>query len=243
MEHVDRPATGSESQQDATGSKANQPSTGRLSRRAMLATSAAVVTSSFAGCTSVRSALGIGQPSCSGPQRQVPTLAVGATAEQSSVTVTEYVDFACPHCATYTLETLPEIEAQFIQSGEISYVHHDYPLPVSDWSLPVANAVRSIQAQSGATAAMQVAPLLFSNGLQASGYSMRIIGEQAQEVGASAEQTRRAAERKPYCEQVRASKQRGNKRGVEGTPTIFVNDRKLEAPSTDELVSVIEKAL
>ena len=44
------------------------------------------------------------------------------------VTCEVYTDFECPHCATFYLETLPQLTADFVQSGKVRIVHRNFPL-------------------------------------------------------------------------------------------------------------------
>lgn len=42
--------------------------------------------------------------------------------------VIEYTSLTCSHCAGYTLQTLPEVKKQFIDTGKIAYEKRDFPL-------------------------------------------------------------------------------------------------------------------
>ena len=44
------------------------------------------------------------------------------------VTMIEYASFTCGHCATFHLETLPEIKTRYIDSGTLQFVFRDFPL-------------------------------------------------------------------------------------------------------------------
>jgi protein-disulfide isomerase len=44
------------------------------------------------------------------------------------VTLIEYSSFTCPHCATFHHETLPQIRKEYIDTGKVRYVFHDFPL-------------------------------------------------------------------------------------------------------------------
>jgi protein-disulfide isomerase len=40
-----------------------------------------------------------------------------------------YSDFECPHCAAFYLQTVPQLVAQYVQTGKVRLIHRDYPLP------------------------------------------------------------------------------------------------------------------
>lgn len=44
------------------------------------------------------------------------------------VTVEEFVSLTCPHCADFYLNTLPELEKQYAESGKVRFILRDYPL-------------------------------------------------------------------------------------------------------------------
>lgn len=214
-----------------------------ISRRALLAAGAGTALTATAGCTQIKGALGMGLPNCSGKQRNFPLLSIGNA--NSSVTVTEYTDYDCPHCADFALKTFPTIDQQYIRSGKIKYVHRDFPLPVSKWSAPVANAVRSVQTQATNRVAFNYTGVMYEKGQKQDNYSDDFIENRAAKLNGqvNAGQVRSAANNNPYCEGIRNEKQQGKDKGVEGTPTLFVNEKMLEAPSLDELTSAIENAL
>jgi protein-disulfide isomerase len=39
-----------------------------------------------------------------------------------------YTDYECPHCATFYLETIPQLVAEYVQTGKVRLIHRDFPL-------------------------------------------------------------------------------------------------------------------
>ena len=155
--------------------------------------------------------------------------------------MTEYVDFSCPHCREYALNIFPQIRREFVASGAIRYVHHDFPIPVDDWSRPAANAAREVQRLGGDQAMFAYTMALFrrqddfSHGLfknLAAGLNANVDGEKV----------RQAAKSGAYCKLLNTESKQASDRGVSATPTVYVNKKKLEAPSANSLIGAIEKA-
>lgn len=48
--------------------------------------------------------------------------------EDAVVTLIEYSDYECPFCIKYFLETLPRINADYVDTGRIKYVFRDFPV-------------------------------------------------------------------------------------------------------------------
>lgn len=46
----------------------------------------------------------------------------------AKTTVHEYFSLTCTHCAAFAMETMPNIRKNLIDSGQVKWVFHDYPL-------------------------------------------------------------------------------------------------------------------
>jgi protein-disulfide isomerase len=46
----------------------------------------------------------------------------------AKVTVTEYFSLTCTHCAAFAQSTMPEVKKNLIDTGQVRWVFHDYPL-------------------------------------------------------------------------------------------------------------------
>ncbi|HVY16068.1 MAG TPA: DsbA family protein [Rhodopila sp.] len=46
----------------------------------------------------------------------------------AKTTVNEYFSLTCTHCAAFSMETLPQIKKNLIDTGQVKWVFHDYPL-------------------------------------------------------------------------------------------------------------------
>jgi len=66
----------------------------------------------------------------------VPAVAWAVDAHQTDRTVgspkaprtaVEFFSLTCPHCAHFGLETFPELDAKWIQSGKLRWVFYDFP--------------------------------------------------------------------------------------------------------------------
>lgn len=48
--------------------------------------------------------------------------------ENAPVTLIEYSSLACPHCAHFHVNTLPEIKKNYVDTGKVKLIVRDYPL-------------------------------------------------------------------------------------------------------------------
>jgi protein-disulfide isomerase len=157
----------------------------------------------------------------------------------AGVTVQAFEDFACPHCATYSLEVFPRVRVEFVDPGTVRYEHHDLPLPVDEeWSWKAASAARGVQEETDDETFFEYADLLFKNQGE---YSLSLLGELAEEVGAPADAIREDAAEETYRSVLETDRQRGIDMGAGGTPAVFV-DGELVDPTFDAIASAIETA-
>ncbi|WP_277541277.1 DsbA family protein [Haloarcula laminariae] len=202
----------------------------RFSRRTFIAGSVALATGS-AGCLS-------------GGDDSTPTPGIGTIAEsttpdtegalpspvagdpEADVTVAAYEDYACPHCATYSLDVFPQLASEYLEPGRIRYEFHDFPSPVDETvSWQAASAARAVQVEAGSQAYFEYSESLFGD---QSNLGPDRYASLAEEVDVDGETVRQAATEERYSETVTADKQGGLDSGVSGTPTVFVNGSQVE---------------
>lgn len=206
------------------------------SRRALLASAGALSAGTLAGCLGGD---GDGEQDCSGDQRSVEVEPAGDP--DSDVTVTVYEDFECPGCGEFAQNVYPAAVEEFVENDEIAYEHRDFPVTIGDeWSRRVPNAAFAVAEDAGEEAYYEFVKEVY----QFQGeYSEDNVAGLAAELGADENVIREAIEEEPFCEQINESIDEAEDRGVSATPTVFVNDEQLEAPSADELREAIEAEL
>jgi len=55
-----------------------------------------------------------------GDGRVMGDVALGA--EDASVTIYEYASFTCPHCASFHINTWPEVKEQYVDTGKVRFI-------------------------------------------------------------------------------------------------------------------------
>lgn len=199
----------------------------RLSRRTVLA-GAAALTAASAGCLSGGSdppELGtIADSATPSDGQPLPTPVAGDP--DADVTVAVFEDYACPHCATYSTEVFPQVAADYLEDGQVRYEFHDFPIPVDERkSWQAASAARAVQAVAGNQAYFRYSERLFRN---QSSVGPATYGSLTEGLDADGDTVREAGTERRYDETVSADKQAGIDRGVEGTPTVFVDGQRVQ---------------
>jgi len=155
----------------------------------------------------------------------------------ADVTVAAFEDFACGHCATYSLEVFPDIRAEYVETGVVRYEFHDFPIPVDDqWSWQAASAARGVQDEMDSAAFFEYTHALFEN---QSDLSAGLITDLANDVGAPGCAIQADAVNETYRPVVEADRQRAIDRGAQGTPAVYVNGRSV-SPTYDAIAGAIE---
>lgn len=157
------------------------------------------------------------------------------------VTVIEYSSFTCPHCADWANTVLPEFKTRFIDSGQVRFVYRDLPTnpgPVASLAARVSRcvapdkafaAIELLMAQQEAARLMRYPAGWFLNAIEVGGRS-------AEEVGACVEDPATQAALEAQIADAQAA-------GVTGTPSFFVNGKRVEDTSLDGLAAAIEPLL
>jgi protein-disulfide isomerase len=205
-------------------------------RRAFLASVGATLLGPSAGCLGGGS--GGGSITTAAERLPAPTL----DADDAPVTVAVYKDYACPHCATFAAQAEPRIRSEYVESGVVALEHHDFPIPVArPASYRAASAAREVQAQAGDEAFFAYADRLFEH---QSDLGLDAYADQADSLAASVdgEAVRRAARGRVHEPTVSADREAGSGRGVQGTPTVFVGDSKLDEWSWETFTAAVDAA-
>jgi protein-disulfide isomerase len=157
------------------------------------------------------------------------------------VTVVEYASFICPHCADWHLNVLPAFKARFIDTGQVRLVYRD--LPTDPVQLSATAAALGRCAAPGRF--FEVAEVLMRGqaAVRAGGDMAAWYGPAIQASGRTRPEIEACIARPDTLTDMQAEMQGGTAAGVTGTPTFFVNGRKVDDSSLDGLSAAITPLL
>ncbi|PSQ56296.1 hypothetical protein BRD18_08790 [Halobacteriales archaeon SW_7_71_33] len=164
------------------------------------------------------------------PEADLPTPSLGPDdpdAARSVVAV--WTDYRCPHCATFARTVLPAVRANLVDDG-VRVEHHDFPVPVDRWSWRVAIAARSVQQRAGTAAFWTFSDRAYAR--QRETDDTTVVRELAAGAGADPDAVAASVRRERQRPVVEADRRRGRRRGVRGTPTVFVDGERVDATYT-----------
>ena len=87
------------------------------------------------------------QPSASGPTAIDSSLQSKGRAD-APVTVVEYSDFQCPGCGYFATQLEAQFERDYVDTGKVRLVYHDFPLSQHRNAIPAAEAARAAADQN-----------------------------------------------------------------------------------------------
>jgi protein-disulfide isomerase len=183
----------------------------------------------------------------------MPTLAAAAPTDldkcgspecgqaDAPVTVEVYADFQCPYCAQVDA-MLPQLVSKYIDTGKVRLVYRNLAF-IGPESEQAALAARCAADQSKF---WTFGNYLFTHqGNENSGtFSRDNLKRIAVQVGLDASKFNSCLDSGKYSAQVQQETSQGGQRGVQATPTFFVNGQKYEGVlSFDQLSKLIDARL
>ncbi|MDS0293055.1 thioredoxin domain-containing protein [Halogeometricum luteum] len=214
----------------------------RTTRRAYLAAAGGAVAAT-AGCLGGSGTAGMADLSCDVGQldqvNSLPRPSLGP--DDAPVTVDAYEDYACPHCATYSLNVFPKIRENYIDGGDVRYRFFDFPLPVSEqWSWGGAVAARAVQDRADAEAFFEYGKTLFERQDELTSDGFSVVHDAAEEFDVNGCEVAASVDQETYRPVVESDRERAVDAGYQSTPTIVVNGETAADPSWETVRRTID---
>jgi protein-disulfide isomerase len=143
------------------------------------------------------------------------------------ITIYEFADFQCPHCGEFAAFIEPLIRQNLVETGKARYVFYEFPLGFK-WSFLSARAGRCANAQGKF---WEMHGILFGRQRQWSfdpDATAQFVEYARTIPGLDAGKFEQCVRSDQFQKEVSESGQLGQSLGVQGTPTLFVNGRKVE---------------
>lgn len=157
-------------------------------------------------------------------------------AEDSPVTMIEFSSFTCGYCGLYHRETFPKIEEEYIKTGKVRYVYRDFPLGES---AQLAHCAFQCANEQGKF--WEYVDVLFKNQGEQDEEGLKKF---AVDLGADGEDFAACLSSGKYKDEIQKDLEDGQKAGVEGTPSFFINGRLVVgAQPYSEFKRVIDEEL
>lgn len=150
--------------------------------------------------------------------------------EDAQVTIIAFSDYTCPHCRNFALQTLPQLKAAY--EDRVKFVFRDAPIlgPNSGWTALAAECADD-QGQFWG-----YHDLLFTN---QSSIDRAALTSFAEQLGMNVEAFDACVDNQTHINELRNDLEAAQNAGLTGTPTFFINGRRIEGAQPYEVFALI----
>ncbi len=153
------------------------------------------------------------------------------------VTVVEYFDYACPHCAVFDEVQFPDVETQLIDTGTADWVYRD--LPFHPTSRIAAHGAACANDQ-GKFLEMKAQMFSRQNDWALGTNPMPVLTDIAKSIGLDVDAWTACMKSAKYAGRIEASYQEANRLGVDATPTFLIDGRLYTEVTSDQVIHLVD---
>lgn len=139
----------------------------------------------------------------------------------AKVTLIEYASASCPHCANFSKDTFPILRKEYIDTNKIHFIYREFPL--NDPALAASMIIRSLPKENY----FPVTDLVFKTQDKWIPNPLEGLKDIAKQAGLSEDQFNKILKDNDLARKIVAVRDQGEKLGVNGTPTFFLNGEVL----------------
>lgn len=186
-----------------------------------------------------------GEPVAIAERKDAPVLGKSS----AKVTIVEFSDFQCPFCEKFFSESYGKIKSEYVDSGKVKFEFRHYPLPFHQNAQKSAEAAECANRQNKF---FEYHDLLFKNG-KSDGTGLAIedlkkyadqLGLNKSTLGFGANKFNQCLDKGETADVIKKDMADATSAGVSGTPTLFVNGKKIVgAQPYDNFKQAIDAAL
>lgn len=161
---------------------------------------------------------------------------------QGKVKMIEFADFQCPFCQSFYNEAYKQIKADYVDTGKVQFEYRHYPLSFHQNAQVSAEASECANRQGKF---FEYYDVLFARGkADGAGLGSADLKIYATQLGLDINKFTQCLNNGETTSVVKADFDAGQKAGVTGTPTIFINGKKIVGNQPYEIFkNEIEAAL
>lgn len=162
--------------------------------------------------------------------------------EDAPVTVREFADYTCPHCARFAALPGPALKRDYARSGQVRMLFYDFPLRREGNSIPSALAARCAGAQ-GEYWAMHDKLFSEQQDWVTDTSPEGKFADYAREIGLDDDAFNECYSERRFIGEIMASRRYGDDLGVTGTPAVIVDGTQAENYAYETVAALIEERL
>jgi len=164
--------------------------------------------------------------------------------DNAPVKMLVFSDYMCPYCGEFAYMIEPAIVKEFVEPGKLQFVYYDFPLGgAHKYSFLAARAARCAGAQNKF---WQYHDVLFGKQSEWSAESSAPVDkffDYGKQIGLEPNAFKACVQSDQFQDIVSANHALGERLGVGSTPTIFVNGRRIEGRSMEDLLQNLRQTI
>jgi protein-disulfide isomerase len=137
------------------------------------------------------------------------------------ITIVEFSDFECSFCERFVSQTLSDLETKYIDTGKVRFIYRDFPLAFHTNAQKAAEAAECAGEQGKY---YEMHDKIFEN---QNAIGVNNLKSYAKQIGLDETEFNTCLDSGEMAQEVAKDFSDGQKLGVSGTPTFFVNGTKL----------------
>ncbi|SHK30263.1 Protein-disulfide isomerase [Marinobacter antarcticus] len=172
---------------------------------------------------------------------QLDQFGVSVGAEDAPVVVREFADFQCPACGLFA-EASKRLKQEYVEAGQVRFVYFDLPLRQHQNAFPAAQAARCAGDQG---AYWEMHERLFDSQSEWSGSNdpVATFTRYGNDLGLEERRFRLCMTSELHREAVEESRRVAMQLQVTSTPTVLVDNIRLNRPGWGQLSAIVEREL
>ncbi|WP_455377757.1 DsbA family protein [Petrachloros mirabilis] len=151
---------------------------------------------------------------------------------EAPITLIEYSDFTCGYCVKFFRETLPLLQAKYIDTGKVKFVYKDYPR--ADRGVGVEAAVAA-RCAGGQGRYWDMHDRLFSEGGRLDSSRFKAF---AKTIGLDEAAFSKCFDERHHLESIFSDRQEANRWGFHGTPGFILMQTTGGATEKDPAIAI-----
>lgn len=163
---------------------------------------------------------------------------------EAKVVVTEFADFECPACGTFSQSTAKALEEEYVKTGLVRFEYKHMPLPQHEPS--ATNAAWASECAADQGKFWEMHDYLFQEqGKQGQGstFTQIRLKAMAQALGLDVNKFDQCLSRQEHAQTVQDDVTEARQLRVNSTPTIYVAGQRVANPTLSDLRTAIDAAL
>jgi len=141
------------------------------------------------------------------------------------VTIKSFSEFQCPYCADFYTKTYPELKSKYVDTGKVKFIFYEFPIEqIHPLTMKASEAARCAYEQDKYE---EYAILLYSRQSQWSKAGPSKFKDYARDLGLNMDEFNKCFDSGVMKDIIRKEIEEGKKLQISGTPTFFINERRI----------------